>query len=315
MEAQIIKEQSFFLTSSSLERFYVKSYLPSSGKPKGILQILHGMAEYGGRYHELAVFLAQNGYGTFVADHPGHGQTAGSIDRLGFISNSRGWEMMLENTRALYTHIKKSQPEIPVFLMGHSMGSILARHFTAVYPVYIQGLILSGTFDTPIFLLKLTHFVVRLQILFQGSQKKSKWFNSFFYNTFNRHFKPRPTHFEWISSDRQEADQYVADPYCGFECSNAFFNNLFKGIREMKKAHHNLKYRKTMPLLIFGGQDDPVGNFGKDAMKIHREFFKQRFQNLKVKVFHGRHEMLHETEKEKVFFFLLNWMEEHLHTR
>ncbi|MEE4177015.1 MAG: alpha/beta fold hydrolase [Bacteroides sp.] len=315
MEAQIIKEQSVFLTSTSQERFFVKSYLPSTGKPKGILQIMHGMAEHHGRYHELGMFLAENGYGVFINDHPGHGQTAGSLDRLGYIPKSRGWEIMLENTRTLYTHIKKNQPEVPVFLLGHSMGSILARHFIAVYPVYIQGLILSGTFEMPNGKLKALGLFVKIQGLIYGPTKVSKWFNKFFFNTFNRHFKPQLTPFEWISSSREEVDEYVRDPYCGFDCSVAFFDNLAKGIAEMKKAHHNLKYRKTLPLLIMGGQDDPVGNFGKDAMKIHREFYLQRFQNLKVKVFHGRHEMFHETEKEKVFLYLLDWLNEHLHTR
>lgn len=315
MEAQIIKEQSFFLNSSMQERFFVKSYLPATGKPKGILQIMHGMAEHHGRYHEFGSFLAEHGYGAFINDHPGHGQTAGSIDRLGYINNQRGWEIMLENSRALYTHIRKNQPEIPVFLMGHSMGSILARHFMTVYPVYVQGLVLSGTFDMPGSTLRALNLLVKTQSLFFGSNKKSYWFNRFFFHNFNKHFKPRPTEFEWISSSREEIDQYVNDPYCGFDCSVAFYRNLAFGIFAMKKAHHNLKYRKTIPLLIMGGQDDPVGNFGKDAMKIHSEFYKQHFQNLKVKVFRGRHEMLHEAEKEKVFNYLLKWMDEHLHTR
>lgn len=315
MEVQIVKEESFFLNSSSLHRFFVRSYLPSSGKAKGILQISHGMAEHSGRYHELGEFMAQNGYGVFVADHPGHGQTAGNTERLGHVPNHNGWELMLENMRALYTHIRQNLPEAPVFLLGHSMGSVLAQHFTTIYPVYTQGLILSGTFDTPRLLLWLSHQFIRLQILFRGSQYKSKWFNGFFYFNFNRHFNPKPTNYEWISSDRSEVDQYVADPLCGFPCTNAFFNNLFRGIRENNKTSKNLKYRKTLPILIFGGQDDPVGNFGKDAVKIHSKFLKQRFQNLKVKNFQGRHEMFHETEKEMVFYFLLNWMDEHLLTR
>lgn len=315
MDNHIVKEQSFFLTSSSQERFFVKSYLPAMGKPQGILQVMHGMAEHHGRYEELGRFLAENAYGLFVNDHPGHGQTAGNTDRLGYVASDSGWEMMLENARALYTYIRKNQPEVPVFLLGHSMGSILARHFIAIYPVYIQGLILSGTFEMPSGKLKALSLIVRMQKLFLGPNKKSQWFNRFFFNTFNRHFKPQPTAFEWISSSREEVDEYVRDPYCGFDCSVAFYNTLAKGIFAMKKAHHNLKYRKTLPLLIMGGQDDPVGNFGKDAMKIHREFYKQRFQNLKVKIFHGRHEMLHETEKNKVFAYLLTWMKDHLHTR
>ncbi len=315
METQIIKEKSFFLNNSSLQRFFVRSMLPATGKPKGILQISHGMAEHGGRYQELGEFLAQNGYGVFVSDHPGHGQTAGNTARLGHLPNSNGWELMLENMRALYTHIRQNLPEAPVFVLGHSMGSVLAQHFASVYPVYIQGLILSGTFDTPRSLLWLSLQFIRLQTLLRGAQYKSKWFNGLFYYNFNRHFSPKPTHYEWISSDRTQVDQYVADPFCGFQCTNAFFNNLFKGIGEMKKTSKNLKYRKTLPILIFGGQNDPVGNFGKDAMKIHRKFLKQRFQNLKVKIFPGRHEMLREPEKDKVFFLILNWMEEFLHTR
>jgi len=315
MEEQIIKEQTFFLSSSSQERFFVKSYMPATGKPKGILQIMHGMAEHHGRYGELAQYLAEKGYGVFINDHPGHGQTASSLDLLGYIDIQRGWDMMLENSRALYTHIRKNQPDVPLYLLGHSLGSILARHFMAVYPVYVQGLILSGTFDMPGTKLRALSLVVWLQALFLGPNKFSKWFNRFFFHNFNKYFKPRPTEFEWISSSREEVDKYVNDPYCGFDCSVAFYNNLAKGISAMKQAHHNLKYRKTLPLLIMGGQDDPVGNFGKDAMKIHREFYKQHFQNLKVKIFHGRHEMLHETDKEKVFAYLLKWMEDHLQTR
>lgn len=315
METQIIKEELFFLHNSSHQRYFVRSFFPSSGEPKGILQISHGMAEHSGRYMELCEFLAQNGYAAFVSDHPGHGQTAGNIARLGHLPRSNGWESMLENMRALYTHIRQNHSQAPVFILGHSMGSALARHFTAIYPVYIQGLLLSGTFETSRYLLWLSQRFIGLQTLLLGEQYKSKWFNGFFYYNYNRHFTPKPTNFEWISSERSQVDQYVADPYCGFPCTNAFFSNLFKGIAAMKKTSKNLKYRRTLPVLIFGGQDDPVGNFGRDAKRIHREFLKQRFQNLRVEIFPGRHEILHEPQKEKVFFLILNWMEQHLQTR
>jgi alpha-beta hydrolase superfamily lysophospholipase len=315
METQLVKEQSFFLTSSSQERFFVRSYIPAEKKPKGIIQVFHGMAEHSGRYQEFGRFLAQNGFGLFVNDHPGHGQTAVSIDRLGYLSNNDGWEVMLENCRALYTHIKKNMADVPVYLLGHSMGSILARHFTAIYPVYIQGICLSGTFEMPNSKLRALNLFVNLQSLFLGANKKSRWFNKVFFQNFNRHFNPRPTPYEWISSSRQEADEYAKDPYCGFDCSVSFYKNLARGIFAMKKANANIKYRKTLPFLIICGQDDPVGNFGKDAIKIHHDLYKQKFQNLQVKVFKGRHEMLHETEKEKVFDYLLTWMKEHLQTR
>ncbi len=310
-----IREESFYLKSFEDRRFYVKRYDPSGKKPKAIVQIIHGMAEHGGRYHEFANFLARNGYAVVINDHPGHGKTAESPEELGIVKKKRGWETMMENTRVLYTHIRKKQPEVPVYIFGHSMGSIIARHFTSVYPVYIQGIILSGTFESRPVLVKIIRTLIKILRLVKGRRHKSKWFNKFFYWRFNRHFSPRPTLFEWISSSREEVDAYVNDPCCGIDCSNGFYNNLFKGIGEMKRAEATLKYRKNLPLLILSGQQDAVGNFGKDALKIHKRFFKQKFQNLTLKVFHGRHELLHESNKEEVFFFLLSWLDEHLSTR
>lgn len=315
MEIPSHNEQSFFLTSSSNYRFGVTSIMPAREKPRAVLLLITGMAEHTGRYREFASFLAGHGIGFFSADHPGQGTTAGNQSKYGMISKTRGWETMLENIRSLYTHIRKAQPEIPVFIMGHSMGSVLARHFMAVYPVYIQGLILSGPFETPTALLNLSKTLVRLLALFTGSRSKSNWFNKLFYGNLNRHFKPRPTLFEWISSVREEVDAYNNDPGCGFYCSNAFYYSLFTGIFAMKKSQHNLKYRKTLPLLILSGQADPVGNFGKDALRIHQGFYRQKFQNLTLKVMHGRHELLHEAEKGKTFYYLLNWMEGHLSSR
>ncbi len=309
---QPVREDSFFLSSSTNQRFYVQSILPEKNKTKGIVVIIPGMAEHAGRYRDFACFLTKNGFGVYACDHPGQGQTAGSPDRTGFIEGHRGWQIMLENVRALYTFIRKNRPEIPVFVFGHSMGSILARHFTALYPVYIQGLVLSGSFMMGALPLTLALTLIRLKILFEGSKKKSRCFNKLFYWNFNRHFKARPTLFEWISSSRKEVDQYVSDPFCGFEYSNGFYRHLLKGIAATKRAEHLLTYRKSLPVLIMSGKEDPVGRFGKDAVKLHKKYFDQNFQNLSLKIFSGRHELLHEQNKEAVYDYLLEWFEDSL---
>ncbi len=312
MEMQMLIEDAFYLNSSTNQRFYVQSILPAGKKTKGIVIIIPGMAEHTGRYRNFACFLAKNGFGVYSCDHPGQGQTAGSPEKTGFIESHRGWQIMLENVRALYTSIRKTQPQLPVFVFGHSMGSILARHFTALYPVYIQGLVLSGSFMMPSLPLALALTFIRLKILFEGSKKKSNWFNKMFYWNFNRHFKKQPTLFEWISSDRKEVDDYVADPFCGFEYSNGFYRYLLKGIAATKRAEHLLTYRKSLPVLIMSGQEDPVGRFGKDTVKLHKKYFDQNFQNLSLKIFPGRHELLHEKNKETVYAYLLEWFEESL---
>ncbi len=308
MAIQLVREQGFYLSSSTRNRFYVKSYLPANNNPKGIVLIIPGMAEHIGRYRDFAHYLAENEYGVYTCDHPGQGKTVVSPDQAGQVFGRHAWQQMLENVRALYSNVRKNQPEIPVFLFGHSMGSVLARHFTAIYPVYLQGIILSGSFTPNALLINLALAFININILFEGSNKKSIWFNRLFYKNFNRHFKHRPTLFEWISSDRAEVDAYVKDPCCGINYSNGFYRNLFSGIAATRKAEKLLTYRKSLPLLILSGQDDPVGNFGKDAIKLHKEFYKQKFQNLYLKLFPGRHELLHEKNKEAIYLYLIEWL-------
>ncbi len=309
MEIQWVREEHFQLSSSSNERFYVSRWLPGKGKPRAIVLVIPGMAEHAGRYAPFARFMARNEYGVYSCDHPGQGLTAGQPAKAGLTPRRRGWEIMLENTRALYSHIRKTQSVIPVYLFGHSMGSVLARHFTAIYPVYTQGLVLSGSFIVPHGLLAMALGLVRLNILFAGHNKKSRWFNRLFYWSFNRHFRPRPTRFEWISSVRQEVDRYEEDPYCGMFYSNSFFLHLFKGIAATSRAERLITYRKSLPVLVLSGQDDPVGRFGKDAVKIHKAYYEERFQHLSLKIFPGRHELLHEKNKEAVYSYLLDWFE------
>jgi len=312
MTSQPVMKQSFYLNSPSDHRFHVTGYHHEQREAKGIVLIITGMAEHAGRYKEFSHYLAEHGYSVYIGDHPGQGKTAESPEKTGLIFRQRGWECMLENVRALYTHIRKEQPKIPIFIFGHSMGSLLARHFTALYPVYIQGLMLSGSFVMPKIPLALALNLVRLKVLIEGHDHKSQWFNKLFYWSFNRHFKPRPTLYEWISSMRHEVVSYQQDPYCGFFLSNGFFKEILKGIAATRKAESLITYRKTLPVLIMSGKEDPVGRFGKDAVKLHKNYYQQYFQNLSLKIFPGRHELLHEKHKEEVYDYLLNWLNESL---
>ncbi len=304
------REETFYLENNNGFRFHVRSFLPHANNPIGVLQIFHGMAEHGGRYSEFAKHLAQNGFATYIADHPGHGLTARNKKDLGVVEGKKGWNLMLKNQLKLLTHIRTKHTNTHVFLVGHSMGSILARHFTSIYPLYFKGLILSGPTETSKFQLKLGQTLTFVQSLFFPDNTKVKWFNRQFYNNFNKHFKSPPTLFEWISSKREEVNEYVSDPFCGFDCSVGFYRNLFWGIKEMQKNGRHLTFRKSLPILIFSGDQDPVGNFGKDAIKIHANYYVQGFHKLAIKVFGGRHEMLREENKQEVFDYVLKWLQE-----
>lgn len=124
-----------------------------------------------------------------------------------------------------------------------------------------------------------------------------KMLNGFFYKSYNRVLKNTRTQFDWLSSNPEEVDKYINDPLCGFPLSIGFFKNLSLGSIQMLKAEKNLKFRKNFSTLIISGQNDPVGNFGKDPKLVERKYINQGFYRTKLVLLEGRHELLNETEE------------------
>ena len=96
---------------------------------RAAVQIVHGMAEHAGRYGEFAAFLADNGFAVYADDHRGHGKTAGSLENIGFFAEKNGWNLVVNDEIELTRIIRKENPEIPVFLLGHSMGTFIIRDY------------------------------------------------------------------------------------------------------------------------------------------------------------------------------------------
>jgi alpha-beta hydrolase superfamily lysophospholipase len=302
--------EEFTLKSEDGTQVFVYSWFPEPGtKIKGVLQIAHGMAEYAGRYHDFAKYLTACGYAVFANDHRGHGKTAGNITETGFISHTNSWRAILKDMFILNSHIHNKYPDNRIVLMGHSMGSFYARAYLEMYPETINALILSGTAWHPALLLYFGLLIAKLQCSFKGLKNRSNLLDSISFGAFNKKFEPVKTPFDWLSRDNHVCARYTADPYCGFVCTSSFFRELFRLLKFVHGRKLYAKVDKKLPVLIFSGSMDPVGNFTKGPKTMYAFLKNKGFTDLSLNIYsEGRHEMLNEINRKEVYKDVMNWM-------
>lgn len=297
-----------FKTNKGLD---IKTYkwIPE-GEIKAAVQISHGMNEYILRYDEFANFLASKGYLVYGNDHLGHGESKLYGESLGYISDDNGFTDMVDEMRCLTDIIKKENNGIKIFIFAHSMGSFLAQRYIQSYGREIDGLILSGTNGQPPPGIDLGIALSKLIIKSKGRRYKSKMINLLSFGSYNKGFKDKRTEFDWISSIDEEVDKYIEDPLCGNLFPVSFFHDLYMGMKEVHKDENLGQVPKDLPIYIFGGSEDPVGNKGKGIRNLYNIYRDYKIEDLDYKVYEGgRHEMLNEKDKDKVMKDILNWLE------
>jgi alpha-beta hydrolase superfamily lysophospholipase len=301
-----------FPDKNEVEVFCFKWYNEIISEPKAIIQIVHGMMEHAGRYAAFADYLLDNGHTIYASDHPGHGKTARTADELGYLNGKKGWLQVIDDIHALAKIIKNDYPSVPVILFGHSMGSMLARHYSFSYPDEIQGLILSGTNYSSKALSLFGSGLAGLTRNIYGNHHRSKVINYLTYKQFNRYFKPHETEFDWLSRDKEAVRKYIEDNLCGYPSTSALYSGMFYGMRQIVNSRNVDRITKDLPILIISGDHDPVGNFTKGVIKVRDLFEKAGLQNITLKLYeNGRHEMLNEINKEDVYRDIHEWIEKY----
>ena len=305
-------EKTFTFKSTDNKEIFTYKWLPDEpDKIWLVMQIVHGMAEHAGRYRDFAKFLTDNGIAVYANDLRGHGKTAKSRDELGFFKDKDGWKQVLEDIRALTHIIRDEHPDQPIVLFGHSMGSLFARAYISIYPDDVNGVILSGTSGESGFLPILGQFIALIQGAISGKRKPSKLLHTMTFKKYNKPFEPAKTAFDWLSRDEQKVQEYIDDPLCGFVVSNRFYFDLLKVVQLISSRPTFINTPKELPMLIISGDKDPVGNFGKGVKKVYNNYLKTGHKNIMLKLYPGaRHEILNETNRQKVYNDILNWLKE-----
>jgi alpha-beta hydrolase superfamily lysophospholipase len=281
-------------------------------RPKAIVHIVHGMSEHAARYNEFAEFLNEHGYVVRSSDLRGHGKTAGNLENVGHFSMENGWNKVVKDVKALTEHFQH-KTNLPIILLGHSMGSFLVRTVMFSYPKVGDAYILSATAGHPGILGSLGKTVAHFNMKFMGKKNRSELMTKLVFGDFNKKYKSPRTIKDWLSRDEAVVDAYINDPYCMQTFSSQFYNDLLQGILAINDEQNIQKSPKQKPVYMFAGDMDPVGNYGKGPAEVYAAFQKAGIEDVELKIYpEGRHEMLNETNKEEVYDDVLNWLDERI---
>ena len=269
------------------------------------------MTEYACRYDYFAKKFSENGFIVYAHDHRGHGETSKSEEERGYIADKEGFDLLVEDVKELSDIIKKENEELPLILFGHSMGSFVSQRYIELYGDKIDGVILSGTNGRPNPITKLGIIISRDEMILRGRKAKSKVMDKLSFGDFNSNFKPNRTDYDWLCSVDEEVDKYIADPQCGFVCTTSYYYDLIRGLWKINEKENLKLIPKDLPVLIFAGDKDPVGDFGKGIIRLYECYKDLGIENLRYKLYKdGRHEMLNESNKDEVIEDILKWCNE-----
>lgn len=302
------KEQ-FTFQSVQHQPLSARKWVPE-GPFRGIVQLVHGMAEHIDRYDGVAEAL--NARGFLVVGHNQLGHGAGTPLR-GYFGEKDGWQSLIDDVHGLRQLVQKDYPGLPYFVLGHSMGSFVTRCYLMEHSGGLQGAVLSGTgfFDAGTVSAGLA--LARAVCLLRGEKKESPLINKVGFSSSNKPFAPNRTEFDWLSRDEVEVDKYVADPWCGFLFTAGGYRDMFTGLRRMSDPEEIRKMRKDLPVLFISGARDPVGAMGEGVKKVADSFRAAGLADIQVLLYpEARHELFNELNRQEVYGDLASWLYGHL---
>lgn len=271
--------------------------------------ILHGLAEHSGRYKDYAEFLVSKGFEVCVPDHRGHGETGIHSGKLGYFAEEDGFERVVDDVNELIQLHKQDKPHQKIILLGHSMGSFLARRYVQKYPAAIDKLVLVGTGGDPGIMGAVGSAIARFRSRGAGSRKDAVLLNKLTFGNYNKAIDSTTTEFDWLSTDSSVVQAYIADPLCGFVSTNKLYADLLTGLQTIHKNQSVKAMRKDLPILLIAGSDDPVGNYGKGVRAVAKSYEKAGFLDVKlVLIENERHEILNGKTRQTVYDQIIGWL-------
>ena len=304
-----IKKEFTFASVSGLADIHCASYLPENGEIKAVLQIAHGMAEHLERYEAFADVLCDSGVAVYINDHLGHGSSIKNKNELGYFGKQDGWKNFIEDCHELTKIAKNENPGKPYIFFGHSMGSFVARAYSAKYANEIDGAIYCGTAG-PNPAAGAGKAVANLIIKLKGDHYKSKLIDKMAFGTYNSKFEKR-TAFDWLSRDNFQVDKYIADELCGFLFTTAGYRDLFSLLSYVSSKDWFEGLSKELPVMIISGAMDPVCNYSKGIEQVCDMLKAAGKTNVKKILYpDARHEILNESACfDTVCKDVLDWIE------
>lgn len=307
-----MKKEFYYPSKDGLTQIHAIEWIPEA-EVRGILQIAHGMVEFIDRYDRFATFMASQGFYVVGNDHLGHGKSVTDASQYGYFAKHDGNFCVIGDMLQLREDTRKKYPDLPYFILGHSMGSFLTRQFIEKHSEGLSGAIIMGTGYQPTATLDMAIAMTAVLQQARGGHFRSEMINNMALGAYNASFEPSRTKNDWLTKDEAIVDAYVANPLNQFVFTVNGYYNLFRGLRYAERQENLDKIPKDLPILVVSGANDPVGEFGKGPRLVAQSYQKTGIKDVTLKLYENdRHEILNELDKETVDHDLLQWIEAHM---
>ena len=292
-----MKHEFYYTSRDSVTKIHAIEWLPDRDI-KGVLQICHGMVEYIDRYDEFAEFMSEHGYYVVGHDHLGHGKSIQTEADLGYFDERKGNQYVIGDIYQLQEMTRKKYPDVPYFMLGHSMGSFLLRQYLTMYAGGLAGVVIMGTGHQGMLTLCAGRMICRIIAAFKGWKYRSTFVDNLSFGGFNKKLAQMPeyqdlmtvispytgervnrfTHIHQSTDDLRNkvkmqrlCGQMTAACFqrcVGMDAFNAVFSTTYE-VDEKYGTHYHENFKKFMvycqknDLTIDGAMTDPKGDRSK----------------------------------------------------
>lgn len=302
-----------FLSADRCTEIHYHVWLPE-GTPRAVLVLFHGMLEHSARYTEFAAALNAQGFAVYAQDHLGHGRSVHPENLHGHFADCGGNGFVIRDCLQMLTLAHAAHPKAPLFLMGHSMGSFLARQLLHQFSLpKLSGVILMGSGRQAKGLVRFAHAVTGAVARHKGARHKSDVLYKLILGSNNLRCHPHRTSFDWLSRVPENADAFATDPLNADNFTAQAYCDMLSGMLTNYDERRLAALDTSVPVLILSGDADPIGEYGRGTRRLLAEYEARGYSDATMILYpDARHELLNETNREQVTTDILAWMEAHL---
>ena len=291
-------------TSATATHVNFDIYLPTVMiRYKAIIQIHHAMGEHSGRYERFAEYLAHDGFVVVVSDFPGHGTSLYNYEQ-GYFGIGDATKTLVEDMHRLRNIMASRYPDLPYFMIGNQLGSLVLRQYMAQYGDFIQGAILMGTCGKPHFAL-IGKLIIKGDAMVKGHMHRSKTVRK---NVINQLIS-RTKNATYVTGDARELEQYQQDPFTDFTYTNNAYEEVFGLIKKVSTIQNIKKIPEYLSVLIISGAKDPFGKFGVGPKWLYEALSHQGVKDITLSLYdRSHHDLLHDQQRLEVYKDVLDWL-------
>ena len=306
----MVKHEEFTFDSRDMKtKIHAEKYVPR-GEVKACLIVAHGMGEHFGCYNEMGKFFAEQGVLVAGCDHLGHGKTASKESDFGYFCEQDPATVVVRDVHRLKKIIQEDYPDLPFFVMGHSMGSFIIRNYIEMYGTGIKGAILMGTGDMNELKIFVGKVFMDILTAIHGGHYISRFITAMSLGGYSKNPRSEEYPFRWGCARKESQERKAKDPLCGHEFTLNGYRTICEFLERANAASRMRDIPKDLPILLVSGQEDPVGGYGKLVDKVANRFRSQGMTDVTVKIYpEDRHEVYNEADRFDAFLDILHFAE------